>query len=111
MNLNKTSRFLSLILRHHPEKIGITLDAHGWAVVKDLLSGMSKTYPIDMETLEEIVETDNKQRYSFNGDKTLIRANQGHSIDVDVEFLKKEPPQILYHGTGKNMFHPSTKTV
>lgn len=101
MNLNKTSRFLSLILRHHPEKIGITLDAHGWAAVKDLLSGMSKTYPIDMETLEEIVETDNKQRYSFNGDKTLIRANQGHSIDVDVELLKKEPPKILYHGTGK----------
>ena len=83
MNLNKTSRFLSLILRHHPEKIGITLDAHGWAAVKDLLSGMSKTYPIDMETLEE------------------IRANQGHSIDVDVELLKKEPPKILYHGTGK----------
>ena len=101
MDLNKTSRFLSLILRHHPEKIGIKLDEHGWASVAELLIGMSKTHPINMDTLDEIVKTDNKQRYSFNGDKTLIRANQGHSIDVDVELLKKEPPTFLYHGTGE----------
>lgn len=72
MDLNKVSRFLSLILRHHPEKIGITLDKHGWVSVAELLTGMSKTYPIDMDILEKIVRTDNKQRYSFNGDKTLI---------------------------------------
>ena len=101
MDLNKTSRFLSLILRHHPEKIGITLDTHGWASVEELLNGMSKTHPIDMDILEKIVRTDNKQRYSFNEDKTLIRANQGHSINVDVELLKKEPPTFLYHGTGE----------
>ena len=101
MDLNKTSRFLSLILRHHPEKIGITLDEHGWASVAKLLVNMSKTHPIDMNILEKIVRTDNKQRYSFNEDKTLIRANQGHSIDVDVELQKKEPPKVLYHGTGK----------
>jgi len=101
MDLNKVSRFLSLILRHHPEKIGITLDKHGWASVAELLAGMSKTYPIDMDILEKIVRTDNKQRYSFNGDKTLIRANQGHSVVVDVELLKKEPPTFLYHGTGE----------
>ena len=53
-----------------------------------------------MEILEEIVRTDNKQRYSFNEDKTLIRANQGHSIPVDVEPEEKTPPDILYHGTG-----------
>lgn len=54
-----------------------------------------------MDMLEEIVRTDNKQRYSFNEDKTLIRANQGHSIPVDVELTKAVPPDILYHGTGE----------
>ena len=88
MDLNKTSRFISLILRHRPDTIGISLDEHGWASVEELLAGISKTQYIDMETLEKIVETDSKQRYSFNEDKTLIRANQGHSIDVDVELPK-----------------------
>lgn len=57
-----------------------------------------------MEALEEIVRTDNKQRYSFNDDKTLIRANQGHSIPVDVELEEKEPPKILYHGIGREIY-------
>ena len=101
MDLNKTSRFISLILRHRPDTIGISLDEHGWASVEELLAGISKKQYIDMEMLEKIVETDSKQRYSFNEDKTLIRANQGHSIDVDVELPKKQPPVILYHGTGE----------
>ncbi len=101
MDLNKTSRFISLILRHRPDTIGISLDEHGWASVEELLAGISKTQYIDMEMLEKIVKTDSKQRYSFNEDKTLIRANQGHSIDVDVELPKKQPPVILYHGTGE----------
>lgn len=100
MNLTKISKFLSLILRHKPETIGISLDEHGWADVSELIAGISKTHFIDMEMLEEIVRTDNKQRYSFNEDKTLIRANQGHSIPVDVELEKKSPPDILWHGTG-----------
>ena len=93
------SKFISLILRHKPETIGIELDPHGWAKVDELLDGISKTEYIDMSILEHIVATDNKQRYSFNEDKTLIRANQGHSIDVDVELEEKEPPEILFHGT------------
>ena len=101
MDLNKTSRFISLILRHRPDTIGISLDEHGWASVEELLAGISKTQYIDMAMLEKIVETDSKQRYSFNEDKTLIRANQGHSIDVDVELPKKQPPVFLYHGTGE----------
>ena len=101
MDLNKTSRFISLILRHSPDTIGISLDEHGWASVEELLAGISKTQYIDMAMLEKIVETDSKQRYSFNEDKTLIRANQGHSIDVDVELPKKQPPVFLYHGTGE----------
>ncbi len=101
MDLIQTSRFISLILRHKPETIGISLDEHGWANVADLLDGISKTQYIDMAMLEKIVATDNKQRYSFNEDKTLIRANQGHSIPVDVELPEKKPPIILYHGTGE----------
>ena len=101
MGLTDTSKFLSLILRHKPETIGIKLDEHGWADVSELISGISKTRPFDMKMLEEIVRTDNKQRYSFNEHKTLIRANQGHSIPVDVELEKKTPPEFLYHGTGE----------
>ena len=101
MDLKKTSKFISLILRHKPETIGISLDEHGWANVAELIEGISKTQYIDMAMLEEIVDTDNKQRYSFNEDKTLIRANQGHSIPVDVELPEKKPPVILYHGTGE----------
>ena len=100
-NLDSTSKFLSLILRHKPETIGIELDEHGWADVEELIRGMSKTHEFNMDILEEIVRTDNKQRYSFNDDKTLIRANQGHSIPVDVELEKMEPPEYLYHGTGE----------
>ena len=79
------SKFISLILRHKPEVIGISLDEHGWADVSELIKGIDKTHKLDMEILEKIVSEDEKQRYSFNDDKTLIRANQGHSINVDVE--------------------------
>lgn len=98
---NETSKFIALILRHKPEEIGISLDEHGWANVDELIAGIAKTQPFTMEMLEEIVASDEKQRYSFNEDKTLIRANQGHSIPVDVELEEKAPPTILYHGTGK----------
>lgn len=99
-----TSKFISLILRHKPDVIGITLDEHGWANVDDLLTGLNKAgHIVCMKDLEDIVSTDNKQRYSFNEDKTLIRANQGHSINVDVELKEVEPPSILYHGTTKDV--------
>lgn len=96
----KLGRFLCLVLRHHPEEAGIILDKHGWADVRALLDGVCSTgRQIDRETLERIVREDNKQRYSFNEDHTKIRANQGHSIQVDVELKKVQPPQYLYHGT------------
>lgn len=101
MSLNKTSRFISMILRHKPGVIGITLDEHGWANVSELVEGVNKVHPLDMETLEEIVRTNEKQRFSFNEDKTKIRANQGHTIPVDVELEEKDPPEVLYHGTGE----------
>ena len=101
MSLTEISKYLCLILRHKPEVIGITLDGHGWANVGELLSGVSKTYPLTMDILCEIVRTDDKNRYSFNNDKTLIRANQGHSVAVDAELEESFPPDILYHGTGE----------
>ena len=101
MSLTDTSRFVALILRHKPQVIGISLDEHGWARVDELINGIAKTRPFNIAMLEEIVRTDNKQRYSFNVDKTLIRANQGHSIPVDVELEEKIPPKMLWHGTGE----------
>lgn len=96
-----TSKYLSLILRHKPEVIGISLDEHGWAGVDEVVAGIGKTRKFDRDMLEEIVRTDSKQRYTFNEDKTLIRANQGHSISVDVQLDAAKPPDILWHGTGE----------
>ena len=94
--MKSTSKFLSLILRHKPQIIGLELDEHGWADVEELIRRVKN---LDRATLEQIVATDEKQRYSFSADKKLIRANQGHSIPVDVELTELEPPEILYHGT------------
>ena len=95
IDLTNKSKFISLILRHKPETIGIKLDKHGYANVNELLEGVN----INFDTLEKIVREDEKGRYSFNEDKTKIRANQGHTINVDVELEEKIPPDILYHGT------------
>ena len=78
MNLTKTSKFIALILRHKPDTIGISLDEHGWADVHELIDGINETgkHHIDMRDLEEIVSMDEKQRYSFNEDKSLIRPNR-----------------------------------
>lgn len=102
MDLEKISKFISLVLRHKPEAAGITLDSHGWANVDDLIIGINKnmTACFGVDDLETIVKTDKKKRYSFNSDKTAIRANQGHSIPVDLELDEVEPPELLYHGTG-----------
>lgn len=97
---DKLSIFLSLILRHKPDAAGIFLDEHGWANVEDLINGIKNTgRNINMSILEDIVKTDSKQRYSFNEDKTLIRANQGHSVPVNVNLEMMKPPKFLYHGT------------
>lgn len=91
------SKYLSLILRHMPDKAGIILDANGWTDVKELLS---KTHTM-MDFLERAVATNSKKRFEFNDDKTKIRACQGHSIDVDLGLPRAEPPWTLYHGTAK----------
>ena len=96
------SRFISLILRHKPEAIGIEIErTGGWADVDALIAGINANgkYHIDRPLLEKIVADDSKGRYSFNSDGTKIRANQGHSIDVVVEMEHRTPPGFLYHGT------------
>jgi len=94
------SKFLSLVLRHKPQTIGIELDANGWTSVETLILKMNQSgKKIDFEILQEIVRTNNKKRYAFNDDLTMIRASQGHSVDVDLGYTPKMPPSILYHGT------------
>lgn len=93
-------RFLSFVLRHNPSAAGIGLDPNGWANVDELLAGVNRSgRRINMETLERIVRENNKKRYCFNEDHTKIRANRGHSTEVDVELKAKTPPDTLYHGT------------
>ena len=100
-DLTRISKYISLILRHKPEVIGIKVDTHGWADVNALPAGIGKKYPINRDILEEIVRSDSKQRYAFNEDRTLIRANQGHSIQVDVGLPVTEPPEALHRGTAQ----------
>ncbi len=101
-NLKSASKFLSLLLRHNPAKGNITLDKQGWANVSDLCDPQKAKFIL--ETLQEIVETDDKGRYEFNEDQTKVRAVQGHSIkDIEVEVEKAVPPPVLYHGTKENV--------
>ena len=100
MDLVGTSKFLSLILRHQPEKIGLTLDENGWADVEELirlsnLAGRRLTRPL----LEQVVAENDKKRYAFSEDGLRIRASQGHSVAVNLDLLPTEPPELLYHGT------------
>lgn len=94
------SKFLSYVLRHNPDKLGITLDANGWTSVNILLEKINvEPYSLSMETLEEVVATNNKKRFAFNEDKTMIRASQGHSVNIDLALQPIVPPSYLYHGT------------
>ena len=94
------SKFISLILRHKPEEINLELDIYGWANVSNLISGMTKKgFKVTLDDLKRIVIEDNKQRYSFNNDGTKIRANQGHSVKVNLELVPIKPLNVLYHGT------------
>jgi len=97
----KHSKFLSYVLRHKPESIGITLDENGWVEVPVLLKASNAVGKnISMELLEEIVESNDKRRFAFNETKDRIRASQGHSVkNIDLALEEIKPPEILYHGT------------
>lgn len=103
----KVSRFLSLVLRHEPGKIGLTLDSAGWVDVEKLLVACNAHgKKITSAQLDFVVENNDKKRFAFNEDKTRIRANQGHSVEVELEYQPTIPPDILYHGTASR-FLPS----
>ncbi|KRD62646.1 RNA 2'-phosphotransferase [Flavobacterium sp. Root935] len=94
------SKFLSLVLRHSPETIGLKLDENGWADVNELIEKCTKKgNRLDAELLDYVVENNDKKRFAFNEDKTKIRASQGHSISVDLNLTETEPSEYLYHGT------------
>lgn len=94
------SKYLAKYLRHAPQELGLTLQPGGWVPVDDLLAAADKNgFRIDYEELLECVETNDKQRFSFDVSGELIRANQGHSVEVDLQLEEKEPLEILYHGT------------
>lgn len=96
------SKFLSLVLRHQPETIGIELDENGWTEVDDLIA-KANTHGIkfDREILNYIVETNAKKRFAFNEMFDKIRASQGHSVEIELGYTNQQPPAILYHGTGE----------
>ncbi len=91
----RAGKYMSLLLRHTPEKEHLDMDRYGWVPVKQLISRLD----ITMSDLEEIVEENNKQRFSFSEDKSKIRANQGHSVDIDLQLIEQKPQKILFHGT------------
>lgn len=97
----RISKYLSLHLRHRPEALGLELGPGGWVSLTDLLAAAArKGFPISREEVAEVVTFCAKQRYSFDASRTQIRANQGHSVSVDLQLEPVEPPAILYHGTG-----------
>ena len=99
--LVKISKYLSYHLRHRPDKLGLELAPGGWVPIKQLLAASKKDrFPITYAELEEVVEQNDKQRFSFDATGKLVRANQGHSIEIDLQLETEVPPDILYHGTG-----------
>ncbi len=94
------SKFLSLVLRHQPETIGIQLDQNGWTDITELIA-KSNGYGIqfDRETLNHIVETNSKKRFAINDTNDKIRASQGHSIEIELGYTNQIPPELLFHGT------------
>lgn len=100
----RISKFFSLVLRPRPEMIGLQPDQNGWVDVEELIQGARiKGLLLDRQTLQHIVDTNNKKRFAFNEDGTKIRASQGHSIAIDTGYPDSVPPAILYHGTAEKI--------
>jgi len=103
----RISKFLSWALRHKPHEIGLTLDENGWADVNELIEkSQSVNVQLSFDILKHIVDTNSKKRFSFNEEQNKIRANQGHSIEIDLALAPKEPPEFLYHGTAERFADP-----
>ena len=103
----KLSVFLSYLLRHNPDEVGLSMDRHGWVSVEELIESVNEKsrHTLTRELLEEIVAEDNKGRYRFSEDGSRIKACQGHTLDwVEPELIEKEPPAYLYHGTTEEAY-------
>lgn len=99
-SLARTSKFLSLVLRHRPEHIGIALDSAGWVDVDELLAAAGRSgFALDRATLERVVADNDKRRFAFSDDGARIRASQGHSVAVELGLEPQAPPDVLFHGT------------
>ncbi|MBP0019231.1 MAG: RNA 2'-phosphotransferase [Cyanobacteria bacterium SBLK] len=106
--LRKISKYLSYHLRHRPDELGLELEVGGWVEVPRLLAACrQKKFSIQPVELEEVVRRNDKKRFSFNEDGSKIRANQGHSIEIDLQLEPQTPPDVLYHGTG----HPAVPSI
>jgi len=100
MSFVEISRFLSYVLRHNPGALGVHMEKNGWVSVAELMRKMNEQGKnINFDLLQSVVLEDDKQRYSFNEDATKIRANQGHSIAIDLKLVPVVPVECLYHGT------------
>jgi len=96
----RTSKFLSLILRHEPQRVGLKLDSAGWVGVTELLEAVNRNgVSLTLEQLKHVVATNDKKRFAFSEDGQRIRASQGHSMEVDLQYEPQTPPELLYHGT------------
>ena len=97
----KVSKYLSKHLRHQPERLGLTLQPGGWVEVSELITACARNrFPISRAQLDEVMASNDKQRFGFDATGERIRANQGHSVEVDLALVAQTPPEVLYHGTG-----------
>ncbi len=99
------SKFISLVLRHRPDAIGLALDSEGWADIETLIRLSQSHRPLTRALIDEVVATNNKQRFAISDDGTRIRARQGHSIEVELGLSPIAPPERLYHGTATRSLH------
>lgn len=105
------SKFLSFVLRHQPDAIGITLDVEGWANILELIAAAAKNgKELDRDLIQAVVTTSDKKRFAISGDGLRIRAVQGHSTEsVDINYAEKVPPEFLYHGTATRFMESISK--
>lgn len=97
--LNTRSKYLSYLLRHKPDSLSLTMDAQGWVLIDEII--VKSDPPVSRAQIEEVVGQSAKQRFAISPDGSSIRANQGHSIPIDLNLPASQPPKILYHGTAE----------
>lgn len=106
---NNLSKYVSYILRHNPDEIGVILDEQGWTSVVEFIEKSQSKYKFDLEDLKQVVKNNNKKRFEFSEDGKKIRARQGHSVEVDLQLPNVQPPKELYHGTASRFLNSIKK--